>query len=65
MLESPKATSLIDSIVRIILIITIFYMLKHFYAFENDLILALVSVLCGHVLLKVGRVLFRKATTKQ
>jgi hypothetical protein len=65
MLESPKAMSLVDSLVRIVLTIAFFYLFKHFFVIENDLLLAFVSVLCAFVTFKGSIFLFHKFTTNK
>jgi len=52
MSKSPTFLTLIDSLVRILLTIIIFYTVNYFFAVENTLILALVSVVIAHVVFR-------------
>jgi len=59
-----KLYPLIDSLIRIMLTIVFFYVFKHFFVIENDLVLAFVSVLCGFITFRVFMLGFNKITTK-
>jgi len=59
-----KLYPLIDSLIRIMLTIVFFYVFKHFFEIENDLVLAFISVLCGFITFRIFMLVFNKITTK-
>jgi len=59
-----KLYPLIDSLIRIMLIIVFFYVFKHFFEVKNDLLLTFISVFCGFITFHVFMLVFNKITTK-
>lgn len=60
MLKSPTYIALVDSLVRILLTIIIFYTVEYFFAVQNTLVLALVSVVIAHVVFRSFLSLLRR-----
>jgi len=60
-----KLYPLIDSLIRIIITIAFFYIFKHFFNVENDLLLAFISVFCGFLTFRCLMFSFNKITAKK